>query len=160
VPRQRCCGLIENLPMCSRFSPEGEPDSGSVLITIEELEALRLKDLEGLDQIECAQKMGLTRPTLQRILRSARLKTAKALTEGLTIVIEGGNFIMKNRVFECVACHHVWEEAPCSEGGKHGFEIACPKCGGMQKMKLQDGVKHACGGGQGHGDGHGCCGNK
>ena len=53
---------------------------------------------------------------------------------------------MKNRVFECTDCKEIWEAAPCSEGGKHGYEIACPKCGSMKKSKLEDGVKHTCGG--------------
>ncbi|WP_425058246.1 hypothetical protein SCACP_28910 [Sporomusa carbonis] len=64
---------------------------------------------------------------------------------------------MENRVFECVDCKHVWEVAPCTAGGKHGWEIACPNCGSLKKMKLENGVKHVCGGG-GHQHGHGCCG--
>lgn len=67
---------------------------------------------------------------------------------------------MKNRVFECGDCKHVWEEAPCSAGGKHGYEIACPACGSMRKVKLENGERHECGGGdhqQGHR--HGCCGH-
>lgn len=64
---------------------------------------------------------------------------------------------MINRVFECQDCHEVWEEAPCSAGGKHGYEIACPKCSCMKKIKLVDGVRHACGGqGQSHSTGCGC----
>lgn len=66
---------------------------------------------------------------------------------------------MKNRVFECVECGNVWEVEPCTAGGKHGYEIVCPKCGSMKKMKVEEGVKHACGGGgRQHGHGHGCCG--
>ena len=63
---------------------------------------------------------------------------------------------MGNRVFECVECHHVWEVEPCTEGGKHGYEIACPECGSMKKLKLENGEKHACGG---HGHQGGCCGH-
>ena len=68
---------------------------------------------------------------------------------------------MANRVFECVDCGQVWEELPCTEGGKHGYEIACPKCGSMKKSKISNGMKHACGG-QGHdhhehGAAGGCC---
>ena len=71
---------------------------------------------------------------------------------------------MKNRVFECLNCKEIWEEIPCSEGGKHGYEIACPKCGSMNKSKIVDGARHACGG---HGHNHhehgttgGCCDSK
>lgn len=66
---------------------------------------------------------------------------------------------MKNRVFECVSCHHVWEEEPCTVGGRHGYEIHCPKCGSLKKMKLENGRKYICaGGGPNKGAGHGCCG--
>jgi len=91
-------------------------------------------------------------------LRSARKKVAMALVEGLAINIEGGNYVMKNRVFECSSCQHIWEEVPCTEGGKHGYELACPKCGSMKKVKLENGIKRACGGGH-HGTEGGCCGH-
>lgn len=163
MPRKRCCGLIDELPVCNKFIPEAAKGPDLVL-RLEELEAIRLKDLQKLEQSECAAIMKLTRPTFQRILQSARTKVAVALTEGRAIIIEGGNYIMKNRVFECMTCQHVWEEVPCTEGGRHGYEIACPNCGGMQKMKLEDGQKHACGGQSQHehgsSHGHGCCGKR
>lgn len=159
MPRRRCCGIVDDLPLCRKFLPQVSFNYEAVQVRLEELEAIRLKDLEELDQSDCADKMGLTRPTFQRILQSARVKVAKALVEGRAIIIEGGNYVMKNREFECVACHHVWEEAPCTEGGKHGYELPCPKCGSMQKLKLEGGVKHVCGGGGGHRHGGGgCCG--
>jgi transcription elongation factor Elf1 len=65
---------------------------------------------------------------------------------------------MENRKFECVACGHQWEEQPCVAGGKHGYEIACPQCGSMQKAKIaSDGSKTVCGGHQHHRQ-PGCCG--
>jgi hypothetical protein len=103
--------------------------------------------------------MGVSRATFQRILGAARLKIATALVEGRPIIIRGGNYLIKNRVFECLDCGHLWEEEPCTAGGKHGFEIACPKCGNMKKLRLDNGIVHTCSGGprgeQGHG---GCCG--
>lgn len=81
----------------------------------------------------------------------------------LGIMCKGGSKMVKNRVFECQDCAHKWEVEPCTAGGKHGYEIACPECGSMKKNKLnEDGVKHACGGGHAHGHDHkhggGCCG--
>lgn len=164
MPRRRCCGFIDEATVCNRFVPQAGSCRESVVLTLLELESLRLKDSKLLEQAECAAIMGLTRPTFQRLLQSARSKVAFALVEGREIQIEGGNYIVKNRVFECVDCKHVWEEPPCTEGGKHGYEIACPQCGGMKKVKLENGVKHACGGEHSHehdhehGHGHGCCG--
>ncbi len=159
MPRKRCCGIIDEYPVSCKFvSTQNERET--ISLGAEEVEAVRLKDMKGYDQAECARKMGLTRPTFQRILAAARKKIATALAEGKTIMIEGGNFIMKPRVFECLDCGETWEEAPCTEGGKHGYEIACPKCGSMNKVKITDGERHACGGHEGHGHGGGCgCGH-
>lgn len=161
MPRKRCCGRIEDYPVGQRFISDQPGEQRITTLGIEEVEALRLKDVSGFDQETCAQEMGLTRPTFQRILQNARKKVATALVEGQTIIIEGGNYQMKNRVFECVDCSEVWEVAPCSEGGKHGYEIACPKCGSMRKTKLVDGARHECGGHGHHEHGvqaGGCCG--
>ena len=162
MPRQRCCGLIEEAPGCLRFNPDGSQAGEAVVLGLEELEAIRLQDQCDMEQVECAAAMAVSRATFQRILRSARLKIASALVEGRTILIQGGNYRMKNRIFECRDCGKQWEEPPCTAGGKHGYELACPACGSMEKMKLgEDGTKQACGhngSGHSHGSGGGCCG--
>ncbi|MDF2499653.1 MAG: hypothetical protein K0Q77_367 [Anaerosporomusa subterranea] len=165
MPRRRCCGLVEQEPFHRRFSPEEAKDTMVVTLRVEELEAVRLKDLTDMDQAACAMTMGVSRATFQRILAAARQTIASALIEGKTIIIKGGTYMVKNRRFECQECAHIWEVEPCSAGGKHGYEIACPQCGSMKKMKInEDGQKQACGGGHHgheHGDGHsgGCCGH-
>ena len=165
VVRKRCCGMVD-LDPCSRIffpTPTGSP--GQVKLGMEELEALRLKDLEGKDQTECAALMGLSRPTFQRLLYLARAKVAQALVEGSEICIKGGYYQMKNRKFLCLDCGEQWEVEPCTAGGKHGYEIPCPKCEKKKKTRVEaDGSQTACGGahqhGQGHshGNGHCCCG--
>ncbi|MDR3565708.1 MAG: DUF134 domain-containing protein [Negativicutes bacterium] len=158
MARKRCCGMIEQMPCCRRFLPENRINPQSVAILFEEIEAMRLKDIAGMDQTACATAMGVSRATFQRILRSARVKVSTALIEGHQIIFEGGNYHMKNRVFECTDCGKRWEEVPCTAGGKHGYEIACPQCGSMKKAKIEeDGAKTACGGAQHQGSG-GCCG--
>jgi len=157
MSRRRCCGLIEVIPYSKRFVPDDQTTNTVSEICLEEIEAMRLKDIEGYDQQLCAEAMGVSRATFQRILQRARCKVASALVYGQTILIKGGNYMLKNRVFECSDCNHVWEVEPCVEGGKHGYEIPCPLCGSMKKSKISDeGVKHACGGG--HHEGGGCCG--
>lgn len=160
MPRKRCCGRIDEYPICRRFVPSQNESGEAVYLGVEEAEAVRLKDMTGYDQKKCAREMGLTRPTFQRVLSVARKKIATALTEGKTIIIEGGYFIMKPREFECLDCGEKWEAEPCAEGGKHGYEIACPKCGSFNKVKIVDGERHACGGRAGHGHGEDCgCGH-
>lgn len=137
--RKRCQGLVDNLPCCQRFTAEGQPRQNPLILGIEELEAIRLKDMCGFDQFECATQMGLSRPTFQRLLQTARNKVASALVEGRTITIKGGNYMEKRRTFECAQCNHIWEEGTFSENGKRGYEIACPKCGGMEKYRIIEG---------------------
>lgn len=158
MPRRRCCGIIDEVPSCRCFVPDPKNDTEMIKLQFEELQALKLKDIGIMDQGECAKAMGLSRQTFQRILLSARQKIASALVEGRTILIEGGNFMLKNRVFECLGCGNVWEVEPCTDGGKHGYEIVCPKCGSLSKAKLEGGQRHMCGGGHGHHHGGGCCG--
>jgi len=65
-----------------------------VCLSFEETESVRLKDIEGLDQQQCATNMNISRPTFQRVLGSARKKIAGALLNGKAIRIEGGNYEM------------------------------------------------------------------
>jgi predicted DNA-binding protein (UPF0251 family) len=65
-----------------------------VVLTVDEFESLRLKDHEGMDQVEAAKKMGISQPTFQRTYESARKKVADALVNGKALRIEGGHFRM------------------------------------------------------------------
>ena len=56
-------------------------------LTMEEIEALRLVDSKGLEQVEAAKKMKTSQSTLQRILSNARKKVAEAIVEGKAITI-------------------------------------------------------------------------
>jgi predicted DNA-binding protein (UPF0251 family) len=68
-----------------------------VSLAVEELEAVRLKDLEGLDQEKAAATMNVSQPTFHRVLESARRKIADALVGGKAIKIEGGEYVVKRR---------------------------------------------------------------
>jgi predicted DNA-binding protein (UPF0251 family) len=102
MPRKRCCSQIDGYPICWKFVPDPSVHTNTMALGYEEMEAIRLKDMTGLDQEECARQMSLTRPTFQRILIAARKKLATALVEGQTIIIDGGHYQMANRVFECL----------------------------------------------------------
>jgi predicted DNA-binding protein (UPF0251 family) len=101
---------------------------GEVNLTVEELEAIRLKDLEGLEQEECAKQMGVSRATFQRILYSARSKVAEALVCGKAIRISGGSFQVPSiQRMQCLNCGHVLE-FPVGQV-PDGAEVTCPECG-------------------------------
>lgn len=82
------------------FTPE-EKERGFIILNVEELEAIRLCDLESFDQEEASKQMGISRGTFQRILYSARKKSAMALCEGRGIVVEGGNYQIGDVSCDC-----------------------------------------------------------
>lgn len=81
------------------FKPRGVPLSvlNEIELNVDELEALRLKDFEGKEQIEAAKIMDVSQPTFHRILVSARGKVAQALVNGFAIKIHGGVYKMPNK---------------------------------------------------------------
>jgi predicted DNA-binding protein (UPF0251 family) len=87
------CRSVEGLPKVTCFLPEGVPPSRqqNVVLSVDEVEAMRLADLLGMYHEEAASKMKISRQTFGRIVQSARKKVADALVEGKTICIEGGN---------------------------------------------------------------------
>ncbi|MFC1957807.1 DUF134 domain-containing protein [Chloroflexota bacterium] len=104
------CRRVAFLPNVTYFKPAGVPMRvlEEVQLSLEEAEAIRLKDLEGLDQEASAERMNISRPTFQRVLASARQKMADALLSGKAIRIEGGSFEMASSRFNCLNGHE-WE---------------------------------------------------
>ncbi len=88
--------FVRGPPWIDYFKPRGIPLStlDEVVLKVEELEAIRLNDLESLEQEQCAKKMKISRGTFQRILNSAKKKIADALVNGKAIRVEGGNYKM------------------------------------------------------------------
>ena len=101
---------VSCIPQVTFFKPAGIPLTGlnETYLLVEEAEAIRLKDLEGLEQEKCAQRMNISRSTFSRILDSARQKIADTLLNGKAIRIEGGNFEMATRRFRCLQGHE-WD---------------------------------------------------
>jgi len=90
MPRPRCRRRLRGTPRVSFYKPQGVPLRllKSIELTHEEWESLRLKHVEGLDQIASARKMGTSQSTLQRILASAQSKMGQAIVKGWAIRIE------------------------------------------------------------------------
>jgi len=89
MPRPRLCRRIRFNPKISYYKPQGVPMQflEVVELTTEEVEALRLKNIRDLDQIDAAKKMNTSQSTFQRILSSAYKKISKAIIEGKAIKI-------------------------------------------------------------------------
>jgi len=81
-------------PNMTYFKPMGIPmwNLTEVILTFDELEAIRLVDSEDLEQIEAGRRMKISQSTLSRLLKIGRKKIANALVNGHAIRIQGGNF--------------------------------------------------------------------
>lgn len=94
MPRPRNRRRVCALPQAYYYKPRGIPLSvlQQVILTIDEIEAIRLTDLEGLYQTQAAEKMNISRQTLGRILETAHKKIADALINGKALLIKGGHY--------------------------------------------------------------------
>jgi predicted DNA-binding protein (UPF0251 family) len=108
--RQPLWRRVGFLPQITYFKPTGVSLANlkEECISVEEAEAIRLKDLEELELEDCARRMNISRTTFSRILNLARKKIANALLSGKAIRIEGGNFKMAVRRFRCINGHE-WD---------------------------------------------------
>jgi uncharacterized protein len=115
MPRPFCPRRIAGRPAASVFKPAGIPllDLDEVAMTLDEFEALRLADFEGLYQEQAAERMAVSRPTFSRVLDSAHRKTADALLHGKALRIEGGPVEIGRR--RCCRLHDQSDFDPASE---------------------------------------------
>ena len=92
MPRKEKIRWIENQPPVSAFKPAGVPAGVLQRLTLrlDEYEAVRLADYEGLKQEEVAERLGVSRATVSRILENARCTIVAALVDGKALFIEGG----------------------------------------------------------------------
>lgn len=105
MPPQKKCRRVCFIPENREFFPLIDNEN-KIIITIEEVEAIRLSDLEGMEQTSAADEMNVSRGTYQRILNSARFKLGDALINGKVIIISGGNYEKSSCRGKCKQCHH------------------------------------------------------
>jgi predicted DNA-binding protein (UPF0251 family) len=122
-PRKTRCVARE--PGVTFFKPQGIPlkNLEHVLITVDELEAVRLSDYLGLSHEETGQQLKVSRPTVTRMLAKARQAIADALVHGKAIRIEGGYYSLESYNLRCQQCGHRWS-IPVDET----LSPACPHC--------------------------------
>ncbi len=154
MPRPPIERAVGGVPRVTLFKPAGVPgrDLEQLSLAVDELEAIRLVDLEGLSHEQAAAAMGVSRQTIGRVLERGRAKVAEALVGGKAILIGGGQYRVEPRQLCCAACGAIWAAVPDAD-----LPAECPTCGSADLGTCWDPAGR-CGrghGGQG-GGGRGC----
>lgn len=128
MPRPRKWRKVCCLPESDTFGPLNRPflEDEMILMTVEEYETIRLIDLEGLTQEECAERMHVARATVQKIYNDARKILAASLVNGNMIKIEGGDYKLYEDGEQDLECLH------CQRGRCQGRGT---RCGGTLERK-------------------------
>lgn len=129
--------IVNTVPLFVYFKPHGIPldKLKEIVLTLEEIETLNLKDRQGLDQKDAAREMGISRSTFQRLLKSARKKVIMAIIEGKALKFEGGNFIQDKDIIKtrCLkGTYHYYIKKEDLKGKAQEYKLSkikCPECG-------------------------------
>jgi predicted DNA-binding protein (UPF0251 family) len=125
MPRPPIERFVAGVPRVTLFKPAGVPARGleQLRLAVDEFEAIRLVDLEGLSHEQAAEALGVSRQTVGRVLERGRAKVAEALVGGKAILIAGGKYRVAAQEWRCLACDGHWlHEA-------EGQATHCPTCG-------------------------------
>ena len=106
-PKER---VVSHPPLFTTFKPAGVIGDKleAVVLELDEYEAIRLADYEGLEHEQSAEAMGISRSTFTRLVERARKKMASMLIDGLKLTINGGSIHFKENLYRCVVCRHLF----------------------------------------------------
>jgi predicted DNA-binding protein (UPF0251 family) len=113
MPRPKKPRIVSGDPAIAAFIPQGMPITGELMLSVEGLEAIRLSDVERLDQESAAGLMQVSRQTYGRILTAARGIVGEALVSGKALKITGGNYTMRTRGYR--------RRGRCGRGRRRGM---------------------------------------
>jgi len=119
-------------PQFNRFKPAGIPSRKlkSVVLTVDEYEAIRLTDYLQLEHLTASEKMAISRPTFTRLIENARRKVAHALIDGKELLITGGKIDFVQNLHKCMGCGDTHRTPP------RKYLQECPQCGSDQISDL------------------------
>ena len=117
MPRPRKCRKVCYKPIRNRYGPlDPVVPNQEITMNLEEFETIRLIDLEGLMQEECAERMNVARTTVQRIYNDARKKIAQSLVDGFSLRINGGDYQLNESrecEYRCQFCPKMAKQGHC-----------------------------------------------
>lgn len=135
IKKQR---IVDSPPLFNVYKPAGVARNQlqQLPLALDEYEAIRLADYQGMDHAEAAQEMEISRSTFSRLIEEARKKMAQFLIEGKELYIEGGNIHFRGNVIRCQICGHMFNI-------KIGTVLSeCPECGSKELLNLAGGFGH------------------
>lgn len=151
MPRPPIERSVAGVPRITLFKPAGVParELEQLQLGVDELEAIRLVDLEGLTHEQAAEAMGVSRQTVGRVLERGRARVAEALVGGKAILIGGGQYRVEPHRMRCFVCQSRWVDAAGEDPA-----VRCPDCGATDVGACW-GEGDRCGEGRGAGRGPG-----
>ncbi|HEY3266740.1 MAG TPA: DUF134 domain-containing protein [Armatimonadota bacterium] len=140
MARPKCCRRVGSAFEACGFRPsEGDAANGEVILRVDELEAIRLADLEGLYQADAAERMQVSRQTFGRILVSGHRKVASALVEGraLRVAPPDGSVVEAPSPASphCGRCGHAHAGAGCCGRRRRSADADRPTEGAEEKAR-------------------------
>ena len=130
--------IVQQPPLFTEFKPMGIKgrDLETVVLSLDEFEAIRLADNLGFSHEEASEEMQISRSTFSRLIDKARTKTAEMLISGKKLVVEGGNVHFRQNIIKCRDCGHLFE---INIGDK---VETCPNCESKNIINLAGGFGH------------------
>jgi len=138
MPRPKNDRIVNEPPLFAEFKPIGVAGLSlkQILVTLDEFEATRLADYEGLSHEEAANEMNISRSTFSRLIEQARKKIADFLIHGKLLTIEGGNIHFRNNIIRCLDCGYMFKT-------NIGIPLLnCPDCDSTKLLNLAGGFGH------------------
>ena len=134
-PKER---VVSHPPLFTTFKPAGVIGDKleTVVLELDEYEAIRLADYEGLEHEQSAEAMGISRSTFTRLVERARKKMASMLIDGLKLTINGGSIHFKENLYRCVECRHLFRAS------LHEESEQCPLCHSQRLVNFAIGFGH------------------
>jgi len=130
--------MIDSPPLFKQFKPTAVPMSSleKIPLELDELEAIRLADLLGMDHVDAAKEMNISRPTFSRLVEGARKKTARFLVEGGALLVGGGPVHFRGNRYRCGKCGEIME------GHLQEQPVECSHCGSKELQDMARGFGH------------------
>lgn len=142
MPRPKKNRIVHQPPLFTEFKPSGYARKllETTELALDEFEAFRLSDYQGMSHAEAAEEMNISRSTFSRLIEQTRKKIAEAIILGRTLTIAGGNIHFRQNIFRCTSCGYMFNISM-----KTPLHF-CPQCHSDELISLA--------GNFGHGD---CC---